>query len=89
MARSASDPEIRRAFHKLAKQLHPDRLQALAEDLGCVERARKHHAGLMTIALILSALIYYMHRDNMRRLIRGEEPRIGSRSGGEAGAAQR
>ena len=36
--------------------LDPDRLQALAEDLGCVERARKHHAGLMTIALILSAL---------------------------------
>jgi DnaJ-class molecular chaperone len=25
VARSASDPEIRRAFHKLAKQLHPDK----------------------------------------------------------------
>ena len=36
------------------------------------------------LALILSALIYYMHRDNIRRLLRGQEPRIGAKS-----AAQR
>jgi putative transposase len=36
--------------------LDPDRLQALAEDEGCVERRSKHHAGLMAVALILSAL---------------------------------
>jgi glycerol-3-phosphate acyltransferase PlsY len=30
------------------------------------------------LALVLSALIYYMHRDNIRRLMRGTEPRIGS-----------
>jgi glycerol-3-phosphate acyltransferase PlsY len=32
------------------------------------------------LALLLSALIYYMHRDNIRRLLRGEEPRIGAKS---------
>lgn len=32
------------------------RLHALAWDLGCVARNRKHHAGLVTVALILSAL---------------------------------
>jgi glycerol-3-phosphate acyltransferase PlsY len=32
------------------------------------------------LALILSALIYFMHRDNIRRLLRGEEPRIGAKS---------
>jgi glycerol-3-phosphate acyltransferase PlsY len=32
------------------------------------------------LALILSALIYYMHRDNIRRLLSGTEPRIGAKS---------
>jgi glycerol-3-phosphate acyltransferase PlsY len=33
------------------------------------------------LALILSVLITFMHRDNIRRLLRGEEPRIGAKSG--------
>jgi glycerol-3-phosphate acyltransferase PlsY len=48
-----------------------------------------HQDAYATLALLLSALIYYMHRDNIRRLIRGEEPRIGSKSSGAAGATQR
>lgn len=32
------------------------------------------------LALLLSALIYYMHRENIRRLLNGEEPRIGAKS---------
>ena len=36
--------------------LDPDRLHALAMDLGCVERNRDHHAGLVADSLILSAL---------------------------------
>ena len=39
-----------------------------------------HHDNYALLALVLSALIYYMHRDNIRRLMRGEEPRIGKRS---------
>ena len=30
------------------------------------------------LALVLAALIFFMHRDNIRRLLRGEEPRIGA-----------
>ncbi len=51
------------------------------------------------LALPLSLLIFWMHRDNIRRLIRGEEPRIGAKpaasaagqtdKSGVAGAAQR
>ncbi len=36
------------------------------------------------LALILSALIYVMHRDNIRRLLSGTEPRIGAKSGADA-----
>ena len=54
------DEAIRRArdvlTSSIASFLDPDRLKALAEDLGCVQRTRLHHAGLMTIATILSAL---------------------------------
>ena len=32
------------------------------------------------LALLLSVLIYVMHRDNIRRLMRGEEPRIGAKN---------
>jgi glycerol-3-phosphate acyltransferase PlsY len=31
------------------------------------------------LLLILAALIVYMHRENIHRLRRGEEPRIGGR----------
>ncbi|HWA70207.1 MAG TPA: glycerol-3-phosphate 1-O-acyltransferase PlsY [Rhizomicrobium sp.] len=48
-----------------------------------------HHDAYAALALILSALIYYMHRENIRRLIRGEEPRIGATSSGAERAAQR
>ena len=34
--------------------LDPDRLQALAEDLGCAQRHRALHAGMLTIAVILA-----------------------------------
>jgi acyl phosphate:glycerol-3-phosphate acyltransferase len=44
-----------------------------------------HQEPYALLALILSALIYYMHRDNIRRLLCGREPRIGAKSG----AAQR
>jgi glycerol-3-phosphate acyltransferase PlsY len=37
-----------------------------------------HRDGYALLALPLSLLIYYMHRENIRRLLRGEEPRIGS-----------
>jgi glycerol-3-phosphate acyltransferase PlsY len=40
-----------------------------------------HRDSYAALALLLSALIYFMHRDNIRRLMRGEEPRIGAKSG--------
>ena len=30
------------------------------------------------LALLLAVLIFFMHRENIRRLLRGEEPRIGA-----------
>jgi glycerol-3-phosphate acyltransferase PlsY len=39
-----------------------------------------HRENYAALALPLSFLIYYMHRDNIRRLMRGEEPRIGKKS---------
>ena len=60
---SSSKPEdpVVASLHKVLTSsigpfLDPDRLQALAEDLGCVHRNRDHHAGLVADALILSAL---------------------------------
>jgi glycerol-3-phosphate acyltransferase PlsY len=38
------------------------------------------HGEYAPLALALAALIFFMHRENIRRLLRGEEPRIGSRS---------
>jgi glycerol-3-phosphate acyltransferase PlsY len=35
------------------------------------------HADYAPLALLLAALIFFMHRENIRRLLRGEEPRIG------------
>jgi acyl phosphate:glycerol-3-phosphate acyltransferase len=34
------------------------------------------------LAAILAAIIFVMHRENIRRLLRGEEPRIGGKSAG-------
>jgi len=31
------------------------------------------------LALVLAALIFFMHRENIRRLLSGQEPRIGSK----------
>ena len=42
-----------------------------------------HRGNYAALALLLSLLIYFMHRDNIRRLMRGEEPRIGAK--GSAG----
>ncbi|HEU4550219.1 MAG TPA: glycerol-3-phosphate 1-O-acyltransferase PlsY [Rhizomicrobium sp.] len=37
-----------------------------------------HREDYAATALLLSVLIYYMHRENIRRLMKGEEPRIGA-----------
>jgi glycerol-3-phosphate acyltransferase PlsY len=39
-----------------------------------------HSDGYAALALLLSALITYMHRENIRRLMNGTEPRIGAKS---------
>jgi glycerol-3-phosphate acyltransferase PlsY len=40
-----------------------------------------HRESYAALALVLSVQITFMHRDNVRRLLRGEEPRIGAGSG--------
>jgi len=40
-----------------------------------------HQQGYAALALALSVLITFMHRENIRRLLSGEEPRIGAKSG--------
>ena len=37
-----------------------------------------HHDGYAALALLLSVLITYMHRQNIHRLLKGQEPRIGA-----------
>ena len=39
-----------------------------------------HHPAHAAFALLLSAIITFKHRDNIRRLLHGEEPRIGAKS---------
>lgn len=39
----------------VSSMLDPERIEALAQDMGAVERQRTHHAGLIVCALILSA----------------------------------
>jgi glycerol-3-phosphate acyltransferase PlsY len=36
------------------------------------------------LALVLAVLIFFMHRENIRRLFHGEEPRIGSKKSANA-----
>jgi glycerol-3-phosphate acyltransferase PlsY len=38
------------------------------------------------LALVLAVLIFFMHRENIRRLLSGEEPRIGSKKANGANA---
>jgi len=39
-----------------------------------------HQEGYAVLALVLSVLIIVMHRANIRRLLKGEEPRIGKKT---------
>ena len=38
-----------------------------------------HRESYAALALLLSVLIYYMHRDNIHRLLSGQEPHIGAK----------
>lgn len=80
------DEAVRRAREVLTSSiaafLDPDRLKALAEDLGCVSRTRKHHAGLMTIAAILSALRHGPDTEGRWLDAQSLYERLGGRRGG-------
>ena len=39
-----------------------------------------HHEREAVLAIILALLVFVVHTDNIRRLLRGEEPRIGAKS---------
>ena len=39
-----------------------------------------HRPDYAPLAALLAVLIFFMHRDNIRRLLKGEEPRIGSKN---------
>jgi glycerol-3-phosphate acyltransferase PlsY len=47
-----------------------------------------HQPAYAALALLLSAIITFKHRDNIRRLLRGTEPRIGAKSSGDGASAQ-
>jgi len=60
-AEAAPDP-LRDAFAQHVAEatlgmLDPDRIEAMAEDMGIVRKHRVHHAGLLVCAMILSALV--------------------------------
>lgn len=80
------DESVRRAREVLtssiASFLDPDRLIALAEDLRCVARNRKHHAGLMVIAAILSALRHGPDTEGRWLDAQSLYERLGGRRGG-------
>ena len=40
----------------------------------------------VSLAVLLATLIIFMHRENIRRLLAGQEPRIGSKKNGAGGA---
>ena len=37
------------------------------------------HMGYVPVSLLLAVLVFFMHRENIRRLLDGREPRIGSK----------
>jgi hypothetical protein len=49
-------PPFREVHASFVAFLDPDRLQAIAEDLGCTERSRTVHMGLLVVALVLAVL---------------------------------
>ena len=52
----------------------------IAIALSCAYFLLFHQELYALLALILSVLITFMHRENIRRLLRGEEPRIGAKA---------
>lgn len=88
-ANDSDDELVRRAREVLTSSigsfLDPDRLQGLAEDQGCVSRQVKHHAGLMAIALILSALRHGPDTEGRWLDAQGLYERLGGARGGSTG----